>query len=85
MAILKNPTIQCPVNFNNINATDSDVLYGKTFAGSDRRIHTGTIETYNGSTDITPDNTIQTLNTNGKYMNSNIVIQPSTGGGYLYR
>ena len=81
MAIIKNPTIQCPINFNNINATDSDVLYGKTYAGSDRRIHTGTIETYNGATDITPDNTIQTLYTNGKYMNSDIVIQPSTGGG----
>lgn len=78
--MIKNPITVCPVNFNNLNVTQNDVLQGVTFVNSNKQVQTGVIETYQGSTDITPDNTIQTLSTNGKYMTSDITVQASGGG-----
>lgn len=58
------------------NATTSQVLKGATFYGSTYTKQTGTIETYSGATSITSN---QTLQTSGKYMNSNITINvPAT-------
>ena len=81
--MIKNPITVCPVNFNNLNVTQNDVLQGVTFVDSNKQVQTGVIETYQGSTDITPDNTIQTLSTNGKYMTSDITVQASGGGASL--
>lgn len=58
------------------NATTSQVLKGATFYGSTYTKQTGTIETYSGITNVTSN---QTLQTSGKYMNSNITINvPAT-------
>lgn len=54
------------------NATSSDVLKDKTFYNTDANtIQTGTIETLNATT-VTSNGTIQT---NGKYVNGNIVVE----------
>ena len=53
------------------NATSSDVLKDKTFYNTDANtIQTGTIETLNATT-VTSNGTIQT---NGKYVNGDIVV-----------
>ena len=57
-----------------VTATASDLLYGKTAYKQDGTIVTGTINTYNGNTNITPTTSSQTIETSGKYVGNNITV-----------
>ena len=52
----------------------SDLLLKKKAYDSDGNLVTGNIGTYSGDTIVTPTNTSTTLNTSGKYLNSNITV-----------
>ena len=56
--------------------TSSDLLSGKQGYKADGTVVNGNISTYNGNTNITPTSETQTLSTSGKYMNSDITINP---------
>jgi len=73
-------------NYKNLS-TPTDVesnylLNGKKAYKSNGTLVTGSIPTYSGTTNITASSETQTLQTNGKYMNSDITINAlSTGCG----
>ena len=57
-----------------VTANSSDLLYGKTAYKQDGTIVTGTINTYNGTTNVTPTTSSQTIETGSKYVGSNITV-----------
>lgn len=64
------------VDVSDTTTQPADVLAGKEFYGSDEQKKTGLIETYAGSSSVTPSNVAQTLATEGKYLSSDITINP---------
>ena len=66
------------VNPDDANATEADVLAGKTFYAGDEAKKEGTIPTYDGETTITENGTIETA---GKYMKNDLVVEVEQGGG----
>jgi len=71
-------------NYKNLS-TPTDVesnylLNGKKAYKSNGTLVTGSIPTYNGTTNITASSETQTLQTNGKYMNSDITINALPAG-----
>ena len=71
-------------NYKNLS-TPTDVesnylLNGKKAYKSNGTLVTGSISTYNGTTNITASSETQTLQTNGKYMNSDITINALPAG-----
>lgn len=66
------------LNLSNANATTNDVLSGKTFYAGNNTLKTGTIQTYSGATTVTENGTLETA---GKYVESDITINVS-GGDY---
>ena len=60
--------------------TSGDLLSGKQAYKSNGTVVNGNISTYGGSTTVTPTLETQTLSTAGKYLTSNITIDPLTTG-----
>ena len=64
------------------NVEANTLLSGKKAYKSDGSLVNGSIQTYSGTTNITASSETQTLQTNGKYMNSDITINalPASSG-----
>ncbi|MBE6161559.1 MAG: hypothetical protein E7158_05035 [Firmicutes bacterium] len=74
-------------NYKNLSTpTDVEANYllnGKKAYKSNGTLVTGSIPTYSGTTNITASSETQTLQTNGKYMNSDITIEPVLSSEYI--
>lgn len=61
--------------------TAADLKSGVTAHDRSGAAITGSVETYTGETSITPGESAQTLQTEGKYMDSNISVAAAPSGG----
>ena len=62
------------VDVSDTTATPADVLAGKTFYGADEQKKEGTVSAYEGSIEVSPSDTAQTLPTLNKLVQSNITV-----------
>lgn len=66
------------VDVSDTTATAADVLAGKVFYGADEQKKTGTLETYTGTTDVTPSGSEQVLPTAGKVLDDDITVHAAS-------
>lgn len=72
--IIKNPIYVIGTDIQDTTATAADVLAGKVFYLPDGTKATGQIVTYTGTMNVTPIEQAQTLPTQGKYVDGDIVV-----------
>ena len=72
--------VQGTINLAGADATVGNVRSGKKFINSSGELKTGTLADYSGSYNVTPTTSAQTLQTQGKYMTSNVIIAGTSGG-----